>query len=75
MRPPPYPHASPLPSFCVVPAPARRTPTFSESLRQIAAWWTGKRPSLEGQIRARKIVERLAEELAEAERAGGGKQP
>jgi hypothetical protein len=75
MRPPPYPHASPLPSFCVVPAPARRTPTFSESLPQIAAWWTGDRRSLKERIRERELIERLAEELAEAERAGQGEKP
>ena len=57
MRPPPIPHASPLPSFCTVPAPARRTPTLSESLREIRAWWTGKRPSLQAQIRERDLVE------------------
>jgi hypothetical protein len=46
---------------------------LSESLRQIAAWWTGKRPSLQARIREQKLVERLAAEIEEAERAGGGK--
>jgi hypothetical protein len=61
MRPPPF--------F----ATTRRTPTLSESLRAIRAWWTGKRPSLRAQIREQNLVERLAAEIEEAERAGGGK--
>ena len=72
MRPPPIPHASPLPSFCTVPAPARRAPTLSESLREIRAWWTGKRPTLRERQIEEKAIERLAEEIAEAERAGQG---
>jgi hypothetical protein len=71
MIPPRHPSASPLPSFCTVPTPARRTPTLSESLRQIAAWWRGKRPSLQERIRERDLVERLAAEIEEAERGGG----
>ena len=74
MRPPPFPHASPLPSFCTVPTPARRTPSLSESLRQIAAWLSGRQPKPTRREREleERAIERLAEELAEAERAGQG---
>jgi hypothetical protein len=45
---------------------------MSESLREIRTWWTGKRPSLQEQIRERNLVERLAAEIEEAERRAGG---
>jgi hypothetical protein len=64
---PPFPHASPLPSFCVV--PVRPTPPLAESLRQIIRWWRGDRPTLKQQIQQAKAVALLAEQLeAETER-------
>jgi hypothetical protein len=63
MTPPPVYHVSPLPSFCTV--PARPQPSMVEALRQIVAWWRGRRPTFAERIREEKMVERLAAELAE----------
>jgi hypothetical protein len=63
---------SPLHSFCTVSTqPVPRTVTIVEALRQIVAWWRGKKPSYRQQVLEARIVERLAEEIAEQERANG----
>jgi ribosomal protein S7 len=63
MTPPPPYSASPLPSFCTV--PARPQPSLPQALREIVTWWRGRRPSFAERIREEKMVERLAAELAD----------
>jgi hypothetical protein len=42
--------------------------SFIEALREIFAFWRGKRPSLQRQIRNARLVERLADLEAEETR-------
>lgn len=65
MRPPPIPHASPLPSFATRPHVAPRPVSFAELLRAIIAWWKGRPPTLRKRQIEQQRVDRLAEELAE----------
>jgi hypothetical protein len=65
MQPLPRPSVSPLYSFCSM--PTHRAVSFSESLKAIIAWLRGTKSSRsEEQLQAR-LVDRLAEELAENE--------
>ena len=62
----PRPSISPLPSYASRPF-ASRPVTIVEALRQIVAWWRGDKPTFKHQIAEAKLIERLAEELAEEE--------
>ena len=68
MTPPPRYSASPLPSFCTI--SARPQPSLLQALREIVAWWRGRRPSLVERIREEKRVEKIAELLAEEDAKG-----
>jgi hypothetical protein len=72
MRAPPHYSVSPLPSIATV--STQPTVSFVESLRAIWRWWRPQPVPLRERIREREWVERLAEELAEAERAGPGEK-
>ena len=65
MVPPPRYSVAPFYSFVTV--PAHRAPSFSETLGQIVAWWLGRSPTLKQQIVDAQRVERLAQELADAD--------
>ena len=58
---------SPLPSFCVVPAPTHRVPSLLESLKSIWRWWRQPKPTLSEQFREAKLIAALAQELEENE--------
>jgi hypothetical protein len=65
---PPRPSVSPLPSYASRPELIHLV-SFSDACRQIGRWITGRKPRQtmrERQLEA-KVVERLAEELAEAD--------
>jgi hypothetical protein len=64
---PPLSHfASQLPSFATRPGRVSRPITIAQALREIFAWWRGRRPSYQEQMREERQVERLAEAMAEA---------
>jgi hypothetical protein len=69
MRPLPHPSASPLPGYASRPF-ASRPVSFSEMLRSIIAWWCGVGPDWRQRHREAKVIEQLAEELAEADNKG-----
>jgi hypothetical protein len=58
---PPHPHASPLPSSALRPdrvaQPWRpRTESPAEALREIIAWWRGRRPTYRERTNSRRVV-------------------
>jgi hypothetical protein len=59
----------PLPSFCTIStSPVRRAVSFAETVKAVWWWVTGHHVlSLREQIRDARLVERLAEEIAEEE--------
>ena len=68
MRPPPIPHASPLPSFCTRPEgafPITRRVSFAEALGQVVGWPRGRQPDWRQRVREAKWVDLLAEEFPE----------
>ena len=65
-RPLPRPSVSPLPAYASRPFILRPV-TIVEALRQIVAWWRGDKPTLKQQIAEAKLVEKIAEEIAEEE--------
>jgi hypothetical protein len=65
MRPPDRYSASPLHSFCVV--PTRHVSSFAETIRAIIAWWRGVHPNWRERFAEQRLIERLAQELAEAD--------
>jgi hypothetical protein len=67
MRAPDRYSVSPLHSFCTV-VPVHRTPSFAETVKVVWRWVTGHHVlSLREQIRDARLVELLAEEIAEQE--------
>ena len=67
------------PYYSFVTIPSRRSPPFTESLKAITAWLRGVGPDWRQRFREAQLVERLAEEMrqaeeieAEAERPKGG---
>lgn len=75
MVPPRHYHASPLPSFCTIPAPIERTPSFVETLLAIWTWWRGAQPSWKDRVREARAIDALVEEMAEEGRMGGKDKP
>jgi hypothetical protein len=72
MTPLPCRSVSPLPSWASRPGviPTRRVPSFGESLKSIWTWLRGgERSTLRQMFAEQRVVERLAEELAEADAA------
>jgi hypothetical protein len=70
MRPPDRYSVSPLHSFCTV-VPVHRTPSFAETVKAVWRWATGHHAlPLREQIRDARLVEALAEEIAEEETSG-----
>ena len=67
MQPLPRPSVSPLYSFCSM--PTHRAPSFSAALKAIIGWLRGTKPqaSRSEQQLEQRIVDLLAEELAENE--------
>jgi hypothetical protein len=67
MQPLPRPSVTPLPSYCTV--KAYRGPSLVDMVRQIIGWLTGRplKLSLKEQIKAQRVIERLAEELGAEE--------
>ena len=67
MRPPDRYSVSPLHSFCTV-VPVHRTPSFAETVKAVWWWITGHHVlPLREQIRDARLVEKIAEELADDE--------
>jgi hypothetical protein len=73
MQPLPRPSVSPLYSFCSI--PTRRSPPFTESLKAIWSWLRGKPPSFRESVRQANLIERLAEEMRQAEEAEAETKP
>ena len=70
MEPPRTPHASPLPSYAsrtgYLPT---RAPPMADALNAIWRWlWPARRsPPLSEQVAEQRVIDRLVEEIAEAE--------
>jgi hypothetical protein len=67
MRPLPRPSASPLPSYASRPGLQPRPVSFSDMLRSIIAWWRGVHPNWRERFAEQRLIERLAQALAEAD--------
>jgi hypothetical protein len=68
MQPLPRPSVSPLPSFCTVhPDVVPRYVSFPETARAIWRWLRGVGPDWRQRFREAQLVERLAEEMRQAE--------
>jgi hypothetical protein len=76
----PNPSASPLPSYASRPSFTARPVTLASMVATIWRWWRGRDvPSLKQQIQQAKLIDALADELAEdevkvAKPKGTGKQ-
>ena len=65
-RPLPRPSVSPLPAYASRPF-ASRPVTIVEAFKAVIAWLRGRKPTFREQVLEAKLVERLAEEIAESE--------
>jgi hypothetical protein len=66
-QPVPNPHVTPLPSWVSRPPTSQRAPNFLETLIILGRWWRGVQPSWKDRVREAKLVDALAEGMAEEE--------